>query len=381
MEPGSVDEVVERLKSWCQHTERGLARAEWDSVFARREVVGRLKRLLAESGISVVEIEAPQNQRADETVAGILKKLRAASGSVVSITGIEWAFPEGGNRLDTLVALSFKREILASIPVRQIWWMPSTMTERFVLGVPDLDSWFQLRLHLTEVPLRVADFPQIALVGRETMSVDEARTAACRFWDRLEPSRAQNISEELIWQELGQPAVEALISAGLPLEAQAVLRRMPGIPRLLEERLRVSEDPGSLSTATRLGRSLRSLGDLAASRRLLEASVEAAALLRGEKQTETATAMCELGATLRDIGDFAGAGVLGRRALEIFRLVSGEDSADTLNAMNNLALTLLAGGDLAAARGLQEQVVEATRRVCGEADSNTLIARMNLAGT
>src|SRR5260370_26653522 len=84
------------------------------------------------------------------TVARLIEKLRSRSGTVVSITDIEWAFPERGNRLDTLVALSFQRETLASLPVRQIWWIPSTLTEQFILVVPDLDSWFRLRLHLPQ---------------------------------------------------------------------------------------------------------------------------------------------------------------------------------------------------------------------------------------
>src|SRR5271165_6039184 len=156
MEEGSIQEVSERLKSWCVLEDRGLARVEWDSAFARQDVVDRLKGSLGSSGISLVEIGLPPGEAAELVVAGLIDKLRAVSGSVVSITGIEWAFPERGNRMDTLVALSFQRETLASLPVRQIWWVPSSLTERFVLGVPDLDSWFRLRLHLTEVPVRPA---------------------------------------------------------------------------------------------------------------------------------------------------------------------------------------------------------------------------------
>ena len=51
--------IVERLTSWCTLHERGLARVEWDSVFSRQEVVNRLKFALGESGIPVVEFEAP----------------------------------------------------------------------------------------------------------------------------------------------------------------------------------------------------------------------------------------------------------------------------------------------------------------------------------
>jgi hypothetical protein len=70
-----------------------------------------------------------------------------------------------------LVVLSFQREILASLPVRQIWWVPSSATERLILGVPDLDSWFTLRLHLTEAPPQ----PALETPTRNVVSVAEAR--------------------------------------------------------------------------------------------------------------------------------------------------------------------------------------------------------------
>ena len=120
MEPGSIRGVAERLRYWCTLHDRGLARVEWDSVYARREVVDRLKVALGTLGISLVEIDLPPGEDGYKTAVGLIEKLRSSGGSVASITGIEWAFPEGGNKLDTPAVLSFQREILASLPVRQI---------------------------------------------------------------------------------------------------------------------------------------------------------------------------------------------------------------------------------------------------------------------
>src|ERR1700723_2360850 len=146
MEEGSIEEVTARLKSWCVQQGGGLARVEWDSVYARQEVVNRLKGSLDELGIPLVEISLPPGQTENETVVRLIDKLRSRGGSAVSITDIEGAFPEGSSRLDTLVALSFQRETLAALPVHQIWWIPSHLTGELILGVPDLNSWFQLRL-------------------------------------------------------------------------------------------------------------------------------------------------------------------------------------------------------------------------------------------
>src|SRR5580658_6585800 len=102
MNPGSIRGVAERLTYWCSLRERGLARVEWDSMYARREVVDRLKLALSNLGVSLVEIELPPSEDGHRTAVGVIEKLRSFGGTVASITGIEWAFPEGGNPLDTL---------------------------------------------------------------------------------------------------------------------------------------------------------------------------------------------------------------------------------------------------------------------------------------
>ena len=83
MESGSIQEVTERLKSWCIRLDPGLARVEWDSAYARQEVVDRLTRSLGVSGISLVEIGLPPGGAAQETIAVLIDKLRSLGGSVV----------------------------------------------------------------------------------------------------------------------------------------------------------------------------------------------------------------------------------------------------------------------------------------------------------
>jgi hypothetical protein len=223
-------------------------------MYARQEVVNRLRFVLGESGIPVVEFDLPPGEDGYKTAVGLVDMLRSSGGSVASITGIEWAFPEGGNKLDTLVVLSFQREILAALPVRQIWWVPSSATGRFIHGVPDLDSWFTLRLHLTEVPPQ----PAVETPTRYVVSVAEARSIARRFWDRLEAARAQSIPEERIWAELAQPAINALRSAGLAVETDAILARVSDTPDRLERQIGAWSDAGT-------GRSRGALADRATS--------------------------------------------------------------------------------------------------------------------
>src|SRR5260370_814828 len=132
MESGSIQEVTERLKSWCILHDRGLARVEWDSAYARQEVVNRLKDSLCGLGIPLVEMSLPPGEVAHEG--------------------------------------------------------------RYMEGT-----------------------------DRKTISVTEARAIGRRFWERLEAARAQDFPEERIWTELAQPAIDSLRSAGLELEADAIL--------------------------------------------------------------------------------------------------------------------------------------------------------------
>ena len=434
MEPGSIQAVTERLKSWCIQNDRGLARVEWDSAYARRDVVDRLKSALSASGVSVVEFDLPPGESAPATAERLIAELRSRAGAVVSITGVEWAFPERGSLLATLAAIGFQRETLASLPVRQIWWIPSHLTEQFILAVPDLDSWFRLRIHLTEIPPRPMNASHATSeAARRTVSVDEARALARRFWERIEAARDGGFPEDRIWTELAEPAVEALQSAGLQLEADAILARTSGarermrrelvtlreargeddpevlwptslLARFLGDQgkfaggqsdgeqlldyamtllrpLRGEEDPGTLRAFDNVARTLELMGDLPRARKVEEQALTEIRRVRGEEHPDTLVAANRLAVTLNAQGELAGARKLGEWVQTTSRRLRGEEHPDTLTAMNNLALTLKAQGDLAGAWKLQEQVLQARHRLLGSEHPDTLTAMNNLAVT
>src|SRR4051794_5913756 len=234
MKEGSIEEVTERLKLWCSRRDSGLARVEWDSVYSRQEVVSRLKL----AGIPVIEIDLPAGAVSHEAVAGIMETLGSLDAQVASITGIEWAFPKEGTRLDTLRALSFQRERLATLPVQQVWWIPTHMTSDFVLGVPDLDSWFRLRLRLAEMPEQGKDLTRFwNFSGPDPDELAEARSLERRFWDRLENARTQRVPEERLWAELAEPAIDALLSAGLGVDADTIMARFPNGVEVIQRKL------------------------------------------------------------------------------------------------------------------------------------------------
>ncbi|HTF43322.1 MAG TPA: tetratricopeptide repeat protein, partial [Terriglobales bacterium] len=353
-----------------------------------------------------------------------------AEGSVVSITGIEGIFPDPQKRLETLVALSFQRERLAALALKQIWWIPSHLSEQFILGIPDLDSWFQLRLHLTEVPRASQDqFESLAAGTTELLDVSEARALASRFLERSSVALERGVPVPQIWSDLGQPAYTALTRAGLIAEAREILAgfldlaKLPGLEavpmtgadgrfdanaaralgefalalsatgsylmargwqeQILEttRRLLGAEHPATLEAMNNLAQTLYAQGDLAGARTLQERVLAARNRVLGEEHLDTLISLNNLAGTLKAQGDLAGARTLQEHVLASSRRVLGEQHPRTLTAMNNLAQTLFAQGNIEAARKLQENVRTARRQLLGEDHPATLTATNNLAGT
>ncbi len=403
MEAGSIQEVTERLKSWCRLNDHGLARVEFDQFEARQEVV---RRLTASLDIPCVEIELPVEQPAPAVVRELMEKLLSCTGAVASITGIEWAFPRNGKWLDTLVALSFQRESLAALPVLQIWWVPSHMTEGFVLGVPDLDSWFRLRLQLTEQVPQPYVAGRLLADDRRAVSVEEARSLSRRFWERSPLAMIQSFPLERIWRDLAAPAVDALRRAGLEVEAKAIIEdQIAGLragreaedPEVLRLTQRLAtllkddeagaapgledKDPDSLTSMHDLAITLWARGDYAGARSIQERVLDVRTRVLGEEHPDTLTSMGNLARTLGAQGDYSGARRIQERVLEMRTRVWGEEHPDSLRSMNNLASTLAEQGDHAAARRIEERVLEIRKRVLGKEHPSTLTSMGNLAST
>jgi hypothetical protein len=174
-------------------------------------VVSRLSRER-----KVIEVRVPPDGSPYEKVRTTMQSLsQIGPGEIVSITGIEGLITEADKSLETLAALSFRRETLASFPVKQIWWMPATFTRQIILGVPDLDSWFQLRLHLTEIPQwSAAGFKASKAVPDPSITKNEAGALAARFWTHISGARNHQAPIEEIWGILAKPAYYALKSTG-----------------------------------------------------------------------------------------------------------------------------------------------------------------------
>ncbi len=425
MEGESIAEVVARLRLWCSKPDYGFARVEWDSVYSRTEVLRRLR----DAGLPITDIELPRGGDPYKTVCDLVDRLRLPDVRIASITGMEWAYPEGGRVLDLLSMLSFRRETLASLPLQQIWWIPATITPDFVIGVPDLDSWFRIKLHLTEVllPLAGTIMDTIPSLG---WTVDEATALAKRFWDRHEKAASIGVPATQIWTDLAAPAIDALQAVGLREQAGEIEALFPGerviraraiaderrnqfgpdhpetllallnlavaivdrgelraARRLQEKVLDTSQrtlEPGHpvvLSAASNLAATLSAEGDHASARALEEMVVEMSTMRFGPGHPATVAALGNLARTLANQGDLDGARVIGERVLDRTQKRLGPDHFGTWRAMQNLAVTMLRQGDLNSARFLLEQAAAATKKQLGIKHPFTQTVMSNLATT
>ncbi|HHP7244585.1 MAG TPA: tetratricopeptide repeat protein [Elainellaceae cyanobacterium] len=147
---GSVSDVHARLLLWCRRRRRGLARVEFSSEFARQRVVKQLHQDLKQLDIPVHILELPKWSPPAEVLQYLLESLDILEPGVVSISGFATAFDRDIPLTDALRIINFNRENLVKPHLSQIWWMTRGFTDKALHAMPDLNSWFTLRLFLTE---------------------------------------------------------------------------------------------------------------------------------------------------------------------------------------------------------------------------------------
>ena len=219
---GSIADVAARLALWGRRAPKGLARVEFVSDFSRQEVVSQLRAMLPQDK-PLHEIELPFQQPAIEVVHFLRERLRKLTPGVVSITGFATAFSDDCPLADSLRVLNFHRDNLAQFPLCQTWWMPRIFAEIFLRSVPDLDSWFILRLSLAEVTINeLLKAPLMHTTAKELIDPDEARKQSVDYIARIEKAIANQASAEELIMLVGV-ATNLLHKAELETEEQELL--------------------------------------------------------------------------------------------------------------------------------------------------------------
>lgn len=172
-EAGSLTEVVAHLTLWGEAVPDGLALVEYFSETLRDRAVGELARLFGEQQISFHTLELPQNTSSSAVVSFLLEQFRRLPDGVVSLNWNASVFSSSEELDDSLRVLNFYRESLAQFPLRQIWWMPHSFAQHVRVAIPDLYSWFFVRLELTQgrAEGQEPSLPQTEPEGDETQGV------------------------------------------------------------------------------------------------------------------------------------------------------------------------------------------------------------------
>jgi tetratricopeptide (TPR) repeat protein len=233
-EDGSAEAVLARLRLWCKRTTPGLAQVEFVDDKVRRTVVERLRAELEAGGIRLLDLSLPADTAEQSAADFLVDHLRASPEGVVSVEGFGAAFPyQDDKAAEAIYRLSVRRELLAGANHRQIWWVPTYLAERLEKMAPDLESWIQLKLRLTEVTPKGTVTLSESLIAERAMADRmhalpdpvAARGAAEEALRRLRRSVEQGDDPSEGIRSLVQPAIDRLRRATLDEEAWELERR------------------------------------------------------------------------------------------------------------------------------------------------------------
>ena len=330
-EEGSIALAKDRLRLWLDRGTSGMARLEYVSQFSRAEVVESLRGV-----VRVDEVVLEAGSTAEQVAEFMMEAVRRAAGAnertVVSFSGLDRALPEPV--ADSLRVLNFQRESFAEGGAAQIWWMPPHFLGAFVRAARDLDSWFDLKLSVTEV-VRGGEARAGWVEAADIVTPGEARRRAGSLIARAETALRAGEPWEPVWKELVSPAVEVLRSAELHDEASREARRLAGL-----------------------------IGDLQTG---------------GVAQRMTASGAAALTEVYRDQGDYAAAGDAAFRALTLAEREGGPDSPDVAACRSNLANILGTLGEHKEARKQIELALKSGLRLFGPDHPTVAVSRLTLA--
>ncbi|MCW3094544.1 MAG: tetratricopeptide repeat protein [Chthonomonadaceae bacterium] len=336
---GSVEAVASRLLRWGRIAPTGLARVEYISETSQMAAIRRLCDGFQQLDIPFVEIALPARKSAVEQVRFLRAQLAQIESGVVSITGFAHAFSEETPLLESLRVLNYNRENLADFPLRQIWWMPRDFTQMFRQSLPDLNSWFILKLRLDEIsiPVDMATGPKEDKTPYTMGSAEGVNTSnfhATRFRAALQ----RQVDMETLWQLLAD-AVDALLYIGPPNDAiylqEALLQEASENGITMYDSLTASHLSAHL--LDKLGRIYFKEGRFDDAERLYKFALETKQGTFPEGHPEIAAFLNDLAELYRNQGRYSEAKPLYRKALRIRRAALPENHPDIATSLDNLA--------------------------------------------
>jgi tetratricopeptide (TPR) repeat protein len=366
---GSINDITQRLLLWGKRTGMGLLRVEFSSEFARQEVLQRLQSGLAQLNVSFKDIVLPTYQQPAILADALEQELDKCESGVVSISGFATAFSPDVPLAEAMYSLNVRRERLAQRPLRQIWWMTPVFYQTALHAMPDLMSWFSLRLELTE-SVKVENLFEAS--SGSTVNIDDAKRRSLHLIQRFEQAQqAGGDSEELLKYYL-LPALEALAEVGAQKELRDLTTQFEGYL----SNLKVTDSPELADSLERLGLLYYKQGRYLEAEPLLQKVLILRQRLFGADHSDVATSLNNLAELYRSQGRYSEAEPLYLRSLEIIKQQLNTDHLDTATSLNNLAILYCFQDRFSEAETFFTQSLEIRERQLGE-DHPIVAANLN----
>jgi tetratricopeptide (TPR) repeat protein len=334
---GSINDITKRLLIWGKRPGMGLTRVEFSSEFARQAVLQRLQADLVQLQVPFKDIVLPTYQQPAVLADTLEQELDKCESGVVSISGFATAFSPNVPLAEAMYSLNIRRERLAQRPLRQIWWMTPVFYETALHAMPDLMSWFNLRLELTE-SVKVENLFEAS--SGSTVNIDDARRRSYHLIQRFEQAlKAGEDSEELLRLYL-LPALEALAE----VDAQKDLRDLTTQFEGYFSQLRAADSPKLADSLERLGSLYYKQGRYLEAEPILQKVLSLKQQLLGSDHSEVATSLNNLAELYRLQGRYSEAEPLLLRSIEIMKRHQGLNHSGIAASLNNLALLYQAQG-------------------------------------
>jgi tetratricopeptide (TPR) repeat protein len=314
-------------------------------------------------------------------VAALLESLGQITEGVVSITGFASAFTHRVPLEESLRILNFNRDRLVAQSLKQIWWITPSFLQTSIHAMPDINSWFSLRLQLTEmicIDPPQNDQPlsenQVLNSGSYTNS-DDARRRAHNLLQRFEESKAAGIDDQELLTTYLIPALAAIADIGALHELQDLTMQFEG----LLGQLKLVNSPDVAASLNEIAILYYRQGRYSEAEPLHVRSLEIRERQLGADHPDVATSLNNLAVLYDSQGRYSEAEPLRLRCLEIERKALGEEHPQFTTSLNNLAELYKSRGRYSEAEPLNVRSLEIRERQLGVDHPDVATSLNNLA--
>jgi tetratricopeptide (TPR) repeat protein len=377
LETGSIKDIKGRLVLWARRSPKGLARVEFASEFSRQRVVQQVRSALTEQKIPFHEINLPSQQDPEILVAALLQELAQVKQGVVSITGFATAFTNKVPLEEAMRILNFNRERLVAHAFNQIWWMTPSFMQTSIHAMLDINSWFSLRLQLTEMVLMEPMLVEQSPVSSHGVyaNIDDTRRRVHNLLQRFQQAQSAGTPDLELIQTYLLPALEALADVGAQKDLRDLTLQFEG----LLGQLKLTDSPELADSLNRLAKLYYEQGRYSEAEPLLLRSLAIRESNLGADHPSVAIGLNNLAELYRTQGRYNEAEPLYLRSQDIWERILGDDHLSGAPSLNNLAALYKSQGRYKEAEPLYLRSKDIFERELGADHASTATTLNNLA--